>query len=127
MIDYIMMSAPITKNISSTIIDGEGAHRVKSKTESDHNTILVNLKINDAMKLEYIEKWKSDNKDGGTQFNAKFITMDTKNEIHKKEYIEIEGTIRNLLTQTIGKQKIRTDKIPKPKSSAITQVRKEKR
>ena len=53
--------------------------------------------------------------------------MDTKNEIHKKEYTEIEGTIRNLLKQTIGKQKIRTDKIPKPKLSAITQARKEKK
>ena len=127
MIDYIMMSAPITKNISSTIIDEEGAHRVKSKKESDHNTILVNLKINDARKPEYIEKWKLDNKDGWAQFNTKFTDMDTKNEIHKKEYTEIEGTIRNLLKQTIGKQKIRTDKIPKPKSSAITQARKEKK
>ena len=121
------MSAPITKNISSTIIDEEGAHRVKSKKESDHNTILVNLKINDARKPEYIEKWKLDNKDGWAQFNTKFTDMDTKNEIHKKEYTEIEGTIRNLLKQTIGKQKIRTDKIPKPKSSAITQARKEKK
>ena len=127
MIDYIMMSAPITKNISSTIIDEEGAHRVKSKKESDHNTILINLKINDARKPEYIEKWKLDNKDGWAQFNTKFTNMDTKNEIHKKEYTEIEGTIRNLLKQTIGKQKIRTDKIPKPKSFAITQARKEKK
>ena len=127
MIDYIMMSAPITKNISSTIIDEEGAHRVRSKKESDHNTILVNLKINDARKPEYIEKWKLDNKDGWAQFNTKFTDMDTKNEIHKKEYTEIEGTIRNLLKPTIGKQKIRTDKIPKPKSSAITKARKEKR
>ena len=45
----------------------------------------------------------------------------------KKEHTEIEGTIRNLLKQTIGKQKIRTDKIPKPKSSAKTQARKEKK
>ena len=127
MIDYIMMSAPITKNISSTIIDEEGAHRVRSKKESDHNTILVNLKINDARKPEYIEKWKLDNKDGWAQFNTKFTDMDTKNEIHKKEYTEIEGTIRNLLKPTIGKQKIRTDKIPKPKSSAITKARKEKK
>ena len=44
-----------------------------------------------------------------------------------KKYTEIKGTIRNLLKQTIGKQKIRTDKIPKPKSSAITQARKEKK
>ena len=79
-----MLSALITKNISSTIIDEEGAHKVKSKRESDHNTILVNLKINDARKPEYMEKWKLDNKDGWAQFNAKFTNMDTKNEIHKK-------------------------------------------
>ena len=71
MIDYIMMSAPITKNISSTMIDEEGAHRVKSKKKSDHNTILVNLKINDTRKPEFIEKWKLDNKDGWAQFNKK--------------------------------------------------------
>ena len=83
-IDYILMSAPIIKIISSTIIDEEIAHRVKSNKESNHNTIMVNLKINDARKPEYVEKWKLDNKDGLAQFNAKFTTMDTKNEINKK-------------------------------------------
>ena len=86
MIDYIMMSAAITKNISSTIIDEEGAHRVKSKKESDHNTILVNMKINDDGKPEYLEKWKLNNKQGWEQFNEKFTNLDNKNEIHKKEY-----------------------------------------
>ena len=127
MIDYVMMSAAITKNISSTIIDEEGAHRVKSKKESDHNTILVNMKINDARKPVYLEKWKLKNKQGWEQFNEKFTNLDNKNEFHKKEYSEIEETIRSLLKQTIGKQKIRTDKVPKPKSPAITRARKEKK
>ena len=127
MIDYVMMSAAITKNISSTIIDEEGAHRVKSKKESDHNTILVNMKINDARKPVYLEKWKLKNKQGWEQFNEKFTNLDNKNEFHKKEYSEIEETIRSLLKQTIGKQKIRTDKVPKPKSPAITRARKDKK
>ena len=44
-----------------------------------------------------------------------------------KKYTDIEETICNLLKQTIGKQKIRTDKVPKIKSPAITRARKEKK
>ena len=124
MIDYIMTTAPIAKNVSSTIIDEDGAHRVKSKKDSDHNTILISLRINEPRKPEYLEKWKLENKDGWKQFNVSFAKL---SENLTRNYEKVEECIRNTLKQTIGKQKIRVDKPPKPKSPAITEARKEKK
>ena len=93
MIDYIMTTASIAKNVSSTIIDEDGAHRVKSKKDSDHN-------------------------------NVSFAKL---SENLTRNYEKVEERIRNTLKQTIGKQKIRIDKPPKPKSPAITEARKEKK
>ena len=42
-------------------------------------------------------------------------------------YEKVEECIRNTIKQTIGKQKIRIDKPPKPKSPAMTEARKEKK
>ena len=127
MIDYILTTNPIATNISSLIIDEEGQHRVKSKKESDHNTILANVKINEPRRAEFIVKWKLDNPDGWTKFNSIMENMANSRENHTIEYEELEKTIRKTLRETIEKQKIRTDKPQKPKSPAITRVRKEKK
>ena len=78
MIDYIMTTASVAKNTSSTIIDEDGAHRVKSKKDSDHNTILISLRINEPRKPEYLEKWKLENKDGWKQFNVSLAKLSQK-------------------------------------------------
>ena len=58
MIDYILTSEHVTKNITSIIIDEEGLLRVKGKKDTDHNTIVMNMKINSPRNPEYMEKWK---------------------------------------------------------------------
>ena len=122
MIDYIMMSTSLAKECQQHNNE-EQSRRVKSKKESDHNAILVNLKINEARKPEYLEKWKLDNKEGWAQFNATLTNMDNKGEILEKDYEEIGRTIRNLVKQIIGKQKIKIDERQKPKSRALAGIR----
>ena len=125
MIEYIMATASIAKNVSSTIIDEDGAHRVKSKKDSDHNTILISLRINEPRKPEYIKKMET-RKQGWVE-TVQCIFFAKLSENLTRNYEKVEECIRNTLKQTIGKQKIRIDKPPKPKSPAITKARKEKK
>ena len=127
MIDYMIVTPTIAKNTNSIIIDEEGAHRVRSKVESDHNTILMEVKINDPRTPEYIEKWKLNNQEGWNMFNQKMEEIASETEFSTKTYNEAANIILNTLKRTVGKQKIRTDKIPKPKTPTIEKARKEKK
>ncbi len=44
--DYILTSQEVAKNKGITIIDEEGQLRVKGKNETDHNTIITSIKVN---------------------------------------------------------------------------------
>ena len=68
-IDYILTTPGIAKSIQTLIIDEEGHLRVKGKHETDHNTILMSIKINDPREPTYRESWKTDNREGWKQFN----------------------------------------------------------
>ena len=53
------------------IVDREGHLRVRGKNETDHNTPLMTLKINDTRKPTYINKWNLDNNEGWKASNNK--------------------------------------------------------
>ena len=44
-IDFVIASYDIGQNITSMLIDENGDYRLKSKKESDHNTIIVDVKL----------------------------------------------------------------------------------
>lgn len=127
MIDYILTSPEIENAITSIIIDEEGAHRIKSKKESDHNTILMTIKINTPRMPQYTERWKLNNKEGWKEFNKKMEDEIINKNVENMSYEEAENTIRRLMTTTIGKTKIRTDKTPKSNTPAIKIARETKK
>ena len=106
------------------IIDEEGTLRIRGKTESDHNTILMAIKVNNPRKREYITKWKLENKEGGNQFNKKIKEEINQSELSKRDYEETERIIINTMEQTVGRQKTRVDKPPIPKSDEIKTAKK---
>ena len=55
--DYILVSKNIMNNISLIMVDEIGSLRIKGKKETDHNTITLDMKINDRRKTTYMEKW----------------------------------------------------------------------
>ena len=54
LLDYIITTEAIERNTTSLIIDEEGTLRIKGKKESDHNTILMAIKVNNPRKRQYI-------------------------------------------------------------------------
>ena len=79
-IDYILVSPRIKRGIATMIVDEEGHLRIRGKNETNHNTLLMSIKVNDAMIVE------NKNKQQRTQ----------------GRYEEAEKRIKNLLKQTIG-------------------------
>ena len=106
----------IANNKLTIVIDETGELRVKGNNESDHNTMILTTKINMPRKPTFIEPWKVNNEEGWKKFNDEMGKItETKPEI-TNNYPELEKTITRVLMNTIGKQKIRTDKPGKTKN-----------
>ena len=115
-IDYILTTPTIANNKLTMVIDETGELRVNGKNESDHNTMILTTKINIPRKPTFIEPWKVNNEEGWKKFNDEMGKItETKPEI-TNNYPELEKTITRVLMNTIGKQKIRTDKPGKTKN-----------
>ncbi len=129
-IDYIIATEGIKKDITAIIVDEEGSLRIQGKNESDHNTITATIKINQKTKPRYIKRWNINNKEGWTMFNQNILDKLEKAEWKNHQNIQdqydiFEKTILDTLRATIGETKIRTDKPPKPKSDQIKKKRAE--
>ena len=83
------------------IVDEEGHLRIKGKNETDHNTILITIKVNDARKPTYRTMWNLENKDEWKEFNNMIAENKNKQQITQGRYGEAEKRITNLLKQTI--------------------------
>ena len=126
-IDYIMVSPRIMSGINTVIVDEEGHLRIKGKNETDHNTLLMTMKINNTRKPKYIKKWNLGNKEGGKEFNKKVIESENARHIEQGPYAEAEKRIKTLLKQTIGEKQIRTDKVRRTNNNEIKKLRAEKK
>ena len=109
-IDYVLTTPQIAKNIQSIIVDEDGSLRVKGKKESDHNTIVMSIKINDSRQPTYKQTWKINNTEGWEKFNVEIENPVNKERIEGENYKEAEKTIKHILNSTIGTRKVRTDK-----------------
>ena len=126
-IDYIMVSPRIMSGINTVIVDEEGHLSIKGKNETDHNTLLMTMKINDTRKPKYIKKWNLGNKEGWKEFNKKVIESENARHIEQGPYAEAEKRIKTLLKQTIGEKQIRTDKVRRTNNNEIKKLRAEKK
>ena len=109
-IDYVLTTPQIAKNIQSMIVDEDGSLRVKGKKESDHNTIVMSIKINDSRQPTYKQTWKINNTEGWKKINVEMKNPVNKERIEGENYKEAEKTIKHILNNTIGTRKVRTDK-----------------
>ena len=123
-IDYIITTEAKERNTTSLTIDEEGTLRIKGKKESDHNTILMAIKVNNPRKREYITNWKLDNKEGWNQFNKKIKEENNQSELSKQDYADTERIIIKTMEETVGMLKTRVDKPPIPKSDEIKTAKK---
>ena len=109
-IDYIMITQQISRYIKMITVDEEGNLRIKGKNETDHNTILMSIKINDPRRPSFQEKWKLNNKEGRGKFNEAIKQAYSNNTIKTDNYQEAEKEIKSIMKNTVGIRKIRTDK-----------------
>ena len=86
------------------IVDEEGHQRIKGKNDTDHNTLLMTIKVNDARKPTYRTVWNLENKDGWKEFNNMIAENKNKQQITQGRYVEAEKRITTLLKQTIGEK-----------------------
>ena len=50
--------------ITTVIVDEEGHLGIKGKNKTEHNTLLMTMKINDTRKPKYAKRWNLENKEG---------------------------------------------------------------
>ena len=91
-IDYILTTEQI-------------ARRIKGTNETDHNTIIMSIRINDPRKPTFREKWNLKNKEGWTKFNKEIMEAYNNNNIKINNYQEAEKEIKKILKKTIGTKK----------------------
>ena len=83
-IDYVLTTPQIAKDIQSMIVDEDRSLGVKGKKESDHNTIVMSIKINDSRQPTYKQTWKINNTEGWKNSTWKWKTQSTKKELKGK-------------------------------------------
>ena len=84
-VDYILTTKCITNNITAMVIDEEEAFKIKTKDETptDHNTIIMNIKINNPRRKTFTERWKTNNKEGWEKFNTELQRANQTNQLAK--------------------------------------------
>ncbi len=102
-IDYILTTTNIKKQVKDTYVDEKGDLRLKGKRETDHNTIITELKINTPRKKEFTIRWTTKNKEGWDKFNKEMNEMRNKKE-YDPSYGKMEETITQILKRTIGQK-----------------------
>ena len=91
-VDYIITTKRIAENTTHTIVDEKGNKMIygSNKKETDHNTIITNIKINNPRKKTYINKRRINNNEGWKEFNRRIQERNEKREIRTLEYEEAE-------------------------------------
>ena len=95
------------------IIEEKGTHRIKGKSDTDHNTILTTMNIKNVKEGKTIRRWKLDNKAGWKQLNKK--TQQKQQQLRTPKYQELQNIITETMTDTIGEVIINTN-IPTTKN-----------
>ena len=108
-IDYILTTEQIARNIQSVIVDKEGNLRIKGKNETDHNTIVMSIRINDPRKPTFRKNGTLRTKKDEQNSKKGILEAYNSNNIKVNNYQEAEKEIKKILKKTIRikKNKIR--------------------
>ena len=104
-IDYILTTDTIDKNITMMDIDNSATLRLKGRTETDHNTIhfdINNIPTEEA--TNYWETWKINDNTNWAEFNR---TLKEKDKDKIKNYEQLNNALHESLEETVGKARIK--------------------
>ena len=124
-IDYVFMTPEIAKNVTRVHVDEEAVYRIKGKSKTDHNTIIVELEINIQKEKKQIKKWNINNKTGWENFNKEFKRRHKNNKpINSKE---MQKLITSTMRYTIGQTTINVGDKRSRESDKVRQLRKDRK
>lgn len=146
-IDFVVASHEVKNMITKMVIDEDGMYKVKGRNETDHNTICIDMEMNDMEKTKSLKKldWNlRASSEKWAEFGEELVTRKTKaqeiiedknipfEERYKKWYKELENAARNTIGKTTfkagGKEKFshETKQLQKEKKKLKNQIRSEK-
>ena len=123
-IDYVLVTPGLANSITEINVDEAGLHRIKGKTETDHNTIIIELNLNYDEETEIIKRWNTNNKEGWEEYNRELKSKYKKNKPQSQE--EMQKLITTTMKNTIGELRIRTGGKKIRETDKIRILRKEK-
>ena len=95
-IDYILTTEKITKNVEECLIDEQGTFRLKADKESDHNTIITTFSTKIPNIIKKTKRWKLNNNNTGWEKYNKEIN-DRAEELKNMSYQQYANEIRKIL------------------------------
>ena len=90
--------------VTENIVDEQGTFRIKGTNDSDHNALLLSFETAIEKSTKVIRRWKLNNKKGWETLNHNMSQINTR---QISDYDKFESTVRQLLINTRGKEKIR--------------------
>ena len=134
-IDFVTATYAISQSITRMLIDENGDHRLKSKKESDHNTIIVDVKLNlkhhrQEKKTQRnlkapAEKWALFREELGNKKKEANNIMSDRSKSITERYKKWGNIIDKAARKTIGKTTVKPHK-PDP-SECMQLLRKERK
>ena len=114
-IDYILLSQNLAENVTDIIVDEVGTYRIKGRTHSDHNSLLVTIKTDIRPEITIVKKWKLNNKEGWKDYNKELI-KEAKQE-NPQTQAELQKIMVKTMKNTIGQVRIKIGKKEKKRHS----------
>ena len=124
-IDYVIMTENIAKTTKYIEIDEIGAHRLKGKEESDHNTIIIETSIPRSNKVEKTTLLNTKDKKKWKKINQKLHTCYNTNP--PESYDEFEVMIKDTMEKSFDKITIKQGQYKHKMNDIIKKLKVEKR
>ena len=124
-IDYILISEDLKKQIKEITIDEEGTYRLKGKKDSDHNTIMLTLRTHTSRLVEKVTKWNINDETTWSKYNEQLI-----NSYHDHpptNYEDFHNILIDTLKSSIGEKHIWAGRSKQREPEKIKELRKLKR
>ena len=98
-IDYILITPGIAKQVTEVTVDEQGIYRLQGKTKTDHNTTIIEINLN--IKPD-IKKVKMEPQQQGRMDQIQYGIKKYHDKNKPKNQQEMQNLIINTLNNTIG-------------------------
>ena len=124
-IDYVIMTEKIAQTTKYLEIDEIGAHRLKGKEESDHNTMIIETAIPKSDKIEKKTMYNTKDKKKWKKFNRELHTTYHRNP--PENYDEFEEKIKDTMELSFDKITVKLGQYKPKMSDKIKKLKIEKK